>query len=308
MNTTELSPAEYSAAFLVDFLSSVGVLRAELTFSGCGDSGAVDDVQFVFRQKREPTETKVEKGWRLALARHHLLYPEHSLAWFESNHAPRPKLGTLVENYFDHFINPSLGDWVNNDGGSGSVTVDVEERLITHEVSYNDVKDGEPQTGTVEQPELFGALLDAARPLGIVAIEADLDFDCENVSWSDTFTSKGADGNPVKLESPQENALAKAWRDIVGARLHDARFDSEDFCALLTGLYEIFVKKTALDYREDDSEGYSISLRLAQDEGRTVLEWTATFRFMDSDDGDSGEIVAPVICAPRPSRRKRAAA
>ena len=41
MSTDSLSTAEYSAAFLIDFLASLGVTRAELSFSGGGDSGGL---------------------------------------------------------------------------------------------------------------------------------------------------------------------------------------------------------------------------------------------------------------------------
>ena len=188
MNTTEeISPAEYCAAFLVDFLASVGVVRAELTFSGSGDSGDVDDVQFTFKRNRKPPEENVEEQWRLAVARHHLLYPEHSIRCFDQDNGDS-KLASLVQNFFYTHISESLGDWVNNEGGGGSVTVDTKERLISYTVSYNEVQDAEPVTGRVDRMPLFEELFAAVQALGITAIDADLDFDYEGVSWSENVT------------------------------------------------------------------------------------------------------------------------
>lgn len=309
MNTTEeISPAEYCAAFLVDFLASVGIVRAELTFSGSGDSGDVDGVDFAFKRDRKPSDDKIAEQWRLAVARHHLLYPEHSIRCFDEDHGDS-QLASLVKNFFYKHVSDSLGDWVNNEGGSGSMTVDIAERSISYSVSYNEVQDAEPVTGRVDRAPLFEELLAAVQPLGITAVDADLDFDNEGVSWSENVTFFDENRRAVILEPVQEAALAQACIEIARRHMPDEpRFaEADNFCALFNALYEVFVEEKALESREDESEGYSIALSLTCHGSTPVVEWSATFRCMDSTDGETDEIVAPVIHAPAKRSRKHAA-
>ncbi len=312
MNTTEeISTAEYCAAFLVDFLASVGVERAELTFSGSGDSGDVDGVELSFKRSRKPSAEKIEEQWRLAVARHHLLYPEQSIRCFDKDYGDGDSVSpdSLVQKFFYAHVSETLGDWVNNEGGSGTMTVDVAERSINYGASYNEVQDAEPVSGRVENVPLFDELLVAVQPLGIASIDADLDFDYEGVTWSDDVALVGELRKPVTLEPEAEKLLARTCVEI--ARRHasgDGNFvEAETFPGLLSALYERFVKETALESRESESEGYSIALSLTREGGRAVLEWTATFRYMGSTDDDTGEILAPEIHAPVKRSRKRAA-
>lgn len=309
MSTPEFSARDYCAAFLVDFLASVGATHAELSFNGSGDSGDVDDVTFDYRTKRAPTPKKIAAKWQLALARHHLLYPEYSLDCYCRTETGERLLHSVVEGFFYQYISDGLGDWVNNDGGGGTVTIDVEDRLINYSVSYNEVQDAESQTGHVENPALFDELLTAMRAMGIAAIEAEFDFDSEGVAWSEELGFLGADQNAVQLEAAQEAELTQTCRKLVQAHFpNDSRFEADgNFCALFNGLYETLVEETALEMREDSSEGYVISLSLTESEGRPVLQWSATFRYMGSDDGESEEIDAPIIGALPNARRKRAA-
>lgn len=299
MSTDSLSTAEYSAAFLIDFLASLGVTRAELSFSGGGDSGAVDQVEFTYAKKHRPTDEAVTEQWLLALARHHLLYPEYKVELPPHAGKGEKLLAALVEKHFDDHINSHLGDWYNNEGGRGSVAVDIAERAIRHEVCYNTTSHGEPHTAKVNHPELFSALLAAVNFLGIGSIDVELDFDSEGYCWSQTLTFHATDGAIVVLDESQQTILLNACNGVV--RLHT--FEGKPLGAadsmpeLALGFYETFVKEPALKTSADEVESFAVSYTIGPDAEQLFpsLEWTATFCYHDTEDGDSDEIIAPVI-------------
>ncbi|MDP3072622.1 MAG: hypothetical protein Q8N18_20175 [Opitutaceae bacterium] len=311
MSTPDYTPQEYAAAFLIDFLAALGVTRADLSFSGSGDDGAVNDVTFAYRQDRPPTEEQVVEQWRLALARHHLLYPEYSVEGPSQDEKGDRFLAATVEKYFDDHISPNLGDWVNNDGGSGSVGVDIAGGLISHRVTYNSTTEGSSHSGKVKRPALFRALLGAAATYGIARIEAELDFESDSHCWSQNFTFRAADDTAVTLDDPTQTAFLDACHAVASAhpskrRAPLAASSGEEFTLWL---HEAFVEKAALALGgHDEMESYNVTLSLGMDSGAPVLEWTVTFTYLDTEDGESDEIAAPVIAPPprrsrRPSRR-----
>ncbi len=313
MSTLDYTPQEYAAAFLIDFLASLGVTRADLSFSGSGDDGAVNDVTFAYRQDRPPNDEQVGEQWRLALARHHLLYPEYSAEGPTHGEKGERFLAAAVEKYFDDHISQNLGDWVNNDGGSGRVGLDIAGRLISHRVTYNTTTAGEPHSGRVRRRALFRALLGVAAAHGIARIEAELDFDADAHCWSQNYTFQAADGTTVTLDDPTQAAFLDAChaaaRTQPGKR--HAPLAASSIEEFTLWLHEAFVEKAALALGEDgEMESYNVTLALGMNSGAPVLEWTARFYHRASEDGESDEIAAPVIApAPKRSRlpRRRAA-
>lgn len=307
MSTPEFTPEAYSAAFLIDFLSSLGVKHAGLRFNGSGDNGAVDGVTFTYQSDQTPTEESVSERWQLALARHHLLYPEYEVAAPAYAGKGEEFLAAVVEKHFDGHISPNLGDWVNNDGGSGSVGVDIAGRLISHRVTYNSTTEGASHSGKVRRPALFRALLGAAATYGIARIEAELDFESDQHCWSQNFTFRAADDTAVTLADPTQTAFLDACHAVASARPSKRRAplaasSGEEFTLWL---HEAFVEKAALALGEgDEMESYNVTLSLGMDSGAPVLEWTVTFTYLDTEDGESDEIAAPVIVA-QPKRLRR---
>lgn len=290
---------EYSAAFHIDFLATLGVRRAELTFSGGGDSGAVDQVNFTYTRKRRPTDETVTEQWLLALARHHLLYPEYKVEL--PPHAGKGErfLAALVEKHFDDHINSHLGDWYNNEGGRGSVTVDVADRAIRHEVCYNTTSHGEPHTAKANHPDLFTALLAATNSLGVGSIEVELDFDSEGYCWSQTLTFHAIDGAIVALDESQQTTLLTTCSAVLRVHSFDGKplGTADSMPELALQFYETFVKIPALETSTDEVESFAVRYAIGPDTEQLFpsLEWTATFCYHDTDDGDSGEVIAPVI-------------
>jgi len=299
---------EYAAAFLIDFLASLGVTRADLSFSGSGDDGAVNDVTFAYRQDRQPSEEQVGEQWRLALARHHLLYPEYSAEGPTHGEKGERFLAAAVEKYFDDHLSSNLGDWANGDGGSGSVGLDIAGRLISHRVTYNTTTAGEPYSGRVRRRALFRALLGVAATYGIARIEAELDFDDDAHCWSQNFTFRAADGTTVTLDDPTQAAFLDACHAAASTHpgKRHAPLAASNIEEFTLWLHEAFVEKAAFSLSEEgEMESYNVMLALGMNSGTPVLEWTATFYYLTTEDGESDELAAPVI-APAAKRSRRA--
>lgn len=97
-------------------LKDLGVKKIEISFSGSGDSGDIDDVEFhdsdgnyltqlVKETFNDKSKIDIENELR-------------DIAW------------ALINEKVD-----TVGDWVNNDGGFGSITIDVEEK--TYDLNYS---------------------------------------------------------------------------------------------------------------------------------------------------------------------------
>lgn len=302
MNPPDYTPQEYAAAFLIDFLASLDVTRADLSFSGSGN-----DVTFAYRQDRPPSEEQVGEQWRLALARHHLLYPEYSAEGPSHGEKGECFLSAAVEKYFDDHISQNLGDWVNNDGGSGSVGLDIAGRLISHRVTYNTATAGEPHSGRVRRRALFRALLGVAAEHGIARIEAELDFDDDAHCWSQNFTFRAADGPTVTLDDPTQAAFLDACHAAASTHpgKRHAPLAASSIEEFTLWLHEAFVEKAAFALSEEgEMDSYDVTLALGMNSGAPVLEWTTTFYYRASEDGESDELAAPVI-APAPKRTRR---
>ena len=253
--------------------------------------------------------------WQQALARHHLLYPECT--------APTPAHSTptegesflagLVEGVFDDHISSNLGDWVNGDGGSGSIGIHIAGRLICYRANYDSINDCPDHTGQIKRARLFGALLETAAKYGVGRIEAELDFDSDGHSWSQSCYFQTAAGLALTLDTTAQTELLRACHAtlcIHGRRYAPAATEvSEQEFALW--FWDNFVEKPVLALETpDEMEDYCVTMTLSRGRTGPVLNWVATFRVRASDDGDSGEIAAPVIVA-QPvktrSRKRRAA-
>jgi hypothetical protein len=299
VSTEPLSQKEYCAAFLIDFLRSVGVVQAELSFSGGGDDGDVNDVVFSYRNDRAPTTSQVSKKWNLAAARHFLLYPEHNLNALGVEGSGGVSIEDLVKGFFFSFVSESLGDWVNNDGGAGTMEVRIKERIIGYTCSYNSSRDSETQEGLVQSPDLLRSLLAVSTQVGVASIRADLRFDSDGGIWNHDVTYANGVGDEMALEAPQEAILfTGAWNAMLAAGLigeDTPVFSSAD--AMVEAIYEQLVEGKADDVTATENDGYRIGFSIVTDaELGPVLRWDGDYSYMDcDDDGDGGEIEAPRI-------------
>lgn len=103
---------------ILDQLRALGVVRVEIRYSGSGDSGAVDEVHAYMAAApddpvhpndvlpKTPEGVAIRVGNKL-LGRDTGLYRE------------------LEEFAYDALNEANVDDWVNNDGGEGSIEIDL---------------------------------------------------------------------------------------------------------------------------------------------------------------------------------------
>ena len=311
MPNTQFTEAEYCAAFLIDLFASLGVTRADLSFSGGGDSGAVDQVELSYGKRGKPSPENIEEMWRLAVARHYLLYPEYSLEKLKADDSGVLRLEGLAEDYFYHFIDGNIGDWVNNEGGGGSAEFVVAERRIEYAVHYNTDHSSDPIEGSVENPEVFATLLAAAKELGVAEISAEFEFGSDGDCWSHEVKLTRPDGTEATLEDGDWTAMARKGWEVLRSRGigEDADLVRADFHEMAKAIYHAFVEPETESLSDNGTEGWSVSFTISAEEGAAAtFEWSGYYRYMDSEDGDGGEIEAPDIGAnPKRTRRRKAA-
>lgn len=89
-------------------LKDLGVKNVDISFSGSGDSGDIDEVEFRSFDGAYCTSTVIEQ-FALKSIKVDELFAD--LAW------------DIISDKVD-----PVGDWVNNEGGYGSIRIDVEEQ------------------------------------------------------------------------------------------------------------------------------------------------------------------------------------
>lgn len=99
-------------ALLVTKVKDLGVNKVEITFSGSGDSGDIDDVHLIAGNYEDITDYVTSKIGNDCL--------DHfrDVAW------------NIVTDKVD-----TVGDWVNNEGGFG--TIDINVHAQTYDLTYS---------------------------------------------------------------------------------------------------------------------------------------------------------------------------
>jgi hypothetical protein len=99
-------------ALLVTKIKNLGVNKIEITFSGSGDSGDVDEVQFIANEWDDITTDITSK------------IGDDCINHFRD----------LAYNVIEDKVN-TVGDWVNNEGGFGTITIFADSS--TYDLVYN---------------------------------------------------------------------------------------------------------------------------------------------------------------------------
>ena len=87
-------------ALLVTKIKNLGVNKIEITFSGSGDSGDIDEVQFIANEWDDITSDITSK------------IGDDCIDHFRD----------IAHNIIEDKVDP-IGDWVNNEGGFGTITI-----------------------------------------------------------------------------------------------------------------------------------------------------------------------------------------
>lgn len=113
-------PSPEHKIILLTQLRTLGVKSVEVTFSGGGDSGSIDDVNAYDNDMKD-----------VNLTAHHLDWPEESSrndpdtnAWITDVKVVTKSLDDILKDVTNSALEESGLDWYNNDGGQGSLLID----------------------------------------------------------------------------------------------------------------------------------------------------------------------------------------
>ena len=113
-------PSPEHKIILLTQLRTLGVKSVEVTFSGGGDSGSIDDVNAYDNDNAD-----------VNLTAHHLDWPEESSihdpntnTWITEVKVVTIPLDEVLKRVTNDALAESGLDWYNNDGGQGSLLID----------------------------------------------------------------------------------------------------------------------------------------------------------------------------------------
>jgi predicted phosphoadenosine phosphosulfate sulfurtransferase len=113
-------PSPEHKIILLTQLRTLGVKTVEVTFSGGGDSGSIDDVNAYDNDMKD-----------VDLMVHSLDWPEEvstldttTKTWVHTEHISLKSLDHILRNVTESALAESGLDWYNNDGGQGSLLID----------------------------------------------------------------------------------------------------------------------------------------------------------------------------------------
>jgi hypothetical protein len=279
------------AKLIFDFLGNVGANHAELRFSGGGDDGSVESVD-VFDAQHQIMEidcsevgSRAHKALQELLVKHALLGSEPIGITFKNGDTPALDVSVLLEEYFQKHIDNSLGNWVDGEGGSGSVTFNVYDRTIEWEVSFNTTSDGRPVSGSLkplrptkrnanrnEFRTRLGLLFKSVAAASVNLPEADISYDCEGDLYDIHFKEVPASAFELYLRELPSIGLKLL------ASGKDQSVDDE-FEAIVRSVEE---KADLVSHLGDD--GGQAEVQFNRDE--ILVQWTVTPREQSSDDGE----------------------
>lgn len=134
-------PSPEHKIILLTQLRTLGVKSVEVTFSGGGDSGSIDDVNAYDNDMKD-----------VNLTAHHLDWPEESSihdpntnTWITEVKVVTIPLDEVLKRVTNDALAESGLDWYNNDGGQGSLLIDFNhsppEISLDVGINYTSVED-----------------------------------------------------------------------------------------------------------------------------------------------------------------------
>jgi hypothetical protein len=118
---------DFNKQVLLEALRSIGVKQVTVTYSGCGDSGQIDDVE---AQPEAAPLTPVQ----VELAKREANWDAISGKWLEALVLRPLDLPTALADFCDAAVEATGHEgYQNHDGGQGTLTIDVDEGVVTLE-------------------------------------------------------------------------------------------------------------------------------------------------------------------------------
>lgn len=117
--TEQIFPTEEHRATLLGALKLLGVQTVNVSFSGGGDSGSIDDITARDAAMNPVNLTTHELTW-VATSSHY-----SSSGWVTNSSDVIEPIRDIVERVAYAALEKSGLDWYNNDGGQGEFTIDL---------------------------------------------------------------------------------------------------------------------------------------------------------------------------------------
>lgn len=105
-----------------------GVESVNVTFSGSGDSGAIDDVYYA---------PQIAASVRTTLLEQITLNRVYDRIWITTTASETVSLDQAIMNLTDNYLAETGVNWYDNDGGYGELEIDVARRSVSLDVNVN---------------------------------------------------------------------------------------------------------------------------------------------------------------------------
>jgi hypothetical protein len=106
----------------------------QFEYNGCGDSGWYEDYTFVTRPHDDPLSPQPDQK---ELEEKYVSLVKQFWPWKQPEHMERSDNSELMGDIFDTIDTFNDYDWVNNDGGQGTVILKIKECLLEWDQSIN---------------------------------------------------------------------------------------------------------------------------------------------------------------------------
>jgi hypothetical protein len=142
MNMNECVSREHEALkerrrLLAEKLKPLGVVRVEVDYDGCGDSG---DIQEVRALKKGPRSGKEEPanldGQSVTVERFESVYNAEKKEWDRKPYQATATLKEALSDFALDFLSFLGIDWYNNEGGYGTIVLDMVAGEAKEEHNY----------------------------------------------------------------------------------------------------------------------------------------------------------------------------
>ncbi len=142
MNMNECASREHEALkerrrLLAEKLKPLGVVRVEVEYDGCGDSGDIQEVRAVKKGSRSEKEQPANlDGQSVTVERFESVYDAAKQSWDRKPYQATVALKEALSDFALDFLSFLGIDWYNSEGGYGTIVLDVEAGEAKAEHNY----------------------------------------------------------------------------------------------------------------------------------------------------------------------------
>ena len=123
LDVSSTFPCPDRKKFLIGLLKVLGGHKVEVTFSGGGDSGEIDEASLLNAEGQIISLNGVTLDW------HHTTSHIDQVkgGWVKTTKVVNKSLTDVLVQITENALEESGHDWYNNDGGEGSLTIDLSQ-------------------------------------------------------------------------------------------------------------------------------------------------------------------------------------